>query len=109
MSEFTLAESASNTTTSLLRTVCHPDDSVILGSWLHETDNSFIEEQLQSNSASGSGALEHDSCYLYRPHMSDGSSPGPLPLGVAVIDASLVLFGKMFPLVANKHRLKVSF
>ncbi|MCL4124784.1 UNVERIFIED_CONTAM: hypothetical protein GTU68_043849 [Idotea baltica] len=105
VSEFTLAESASNTTTSLLRMVCHADDSVILGSWLHETDHKYIEEQ--QNSASGSGALEHDACYLYRPFSEVDSPPGPLPLGVAVIDASVTLFGKMFPLVANKHRLKM--
>lgn len=30
--------------------------------------------------------------------------PGPLPLGVAVIDASIVLFGRAFPNVAQKHR-----
>ncbi|KAB7498931.1 HEAT repeat-containing protein 5B [Armadillidium nasatum] len=107
VSEFTLAESAASTTTSLLRTVCHSDDSVILGSWLHETDQKYIEEQLQPNSASGSGALEHDVCYLYRPFNETENAPGPLPLGVAVIDASVTLFGKMFPLVANKHRLKM--
>lgn len=33
--------------------------------------------------------------------------PGPLPLGVAVIDASVVLFGCIFPRVANKHRLQM--
>ena len=30
--------------------------------------------------------------------------PGPLPLGVAVIDASIMLFGKVFHLVSHKHR-----
>ncbi|CAL4124932.1 unnamed protein product, partial [Meganyctiphanes norvegica] len=107
VSEFTLAESGANTTTSLLRYACHADDSVILGTWLHETDHKTIEDQLQPNSASGSGALEHDSTYLYRPLAEGTTLPGPLPLGVAVIDASLVLFGQMFPLVANKHRLKM--
>lgn len=33
--------------------------------------------------------------------------PGPLPLGVAVIDASVILFGCVFPRVANKHRLQM--
>jgi len=33
--------------------------------------------------------------------------PGPLPLGVAVIDHSVFLFGLIFPRVANKHRLQV--
>ncbi|XP_076062392.1 HEAT repeat-containing protein 5B isoform X2 [Oratosquilla oratoria] len=107
VSEFTLAESGANTTTSLMRSMCHADDSVILGSWLHETDHKSIEDQLQPNSASGSGALEHDSTFLYRPLPDGVVIPGPLPLGVAVIDASVVLFGQMFPLVASKHRLKM--
>ncbi|XP_063873685.1 HEAT repeat-containing protein 5B-like [Scylla paramamosain] len=107
VSEFTLAESGANTTTSLLRSMCHADDSVILGTWLHHTHHKAIEDQLQPNSASGSGALEHDPTYLYRPLPEGEAIAGPLPLGVAVIDASVVLFGQMFPLVANKHRLKM--
>ena len=30
--------------------------------------------------------------------------PGPLPLGVAVIDTAIMLFGQAFPSVALKHR-----
>ncbi|XP_058806084.1 HEAT repeat-containing protein 5B isoform X2 [Phymastichus coffea] len=118
VSEFTLADNSGNTTTSLLRTVCHANDSVILGTWLQETDHRTIEDQmepnrradvehLQPNSAAGSGALEHNSCCLYRPIPSDESLPGPLPLGVAVIDMSVSLFGQIFPRVANKHRLQM--
>ncbi|XP_014227190.1 HEAT repeat-containing protein 5B isoform X3 [Trichogramma pretiosum] len=129
VSEFTLSDSPGNTTTSLLRTVCHANDSVILGTWLQETDHRTIEDQLQPNSAAGSGALEHNSCCLYRPipavsyrrndypasvsgrfsyeTFQDESLPGPLPLGVAVIDMSASLFGQIFPRVANKHRLQM--
>lgn len=63
--------------------------------------------QLQPNSAAGSGALEHDSCCLYRPVLRSDQCPGPLPLGVAVIDMSVTLFGLIFPKVANKHRLQI--
>ncbi|XP_046742187.1 HEAT repeat-containing protein 5B isoform X2 [Diprion similis] len=118
VSEFTLTENPGNTTTSLLRIVCHADDSVILGTWLQETDHRTIEDQmepnrradsehLQPNSAAGSGALEHDSCCLYRPVPTGEIVPGPLPLGVAVIDMSVSLFGQIFPRVANKHRLQM--
>lgn len=61
--------------------------------------------QLQTNSAAGSGALEHDHCCLYRPLVKSEIYPGPLPLGVAVIDMSIVLFGQVFPRSANKHRI----
>ena len=33
--------------------------------------------------------------------------PGPLPLGVAVIDSSVKLYGVVFPHVAHKHRFQM--
>lgn len=44
--EFTLTENLANTTTSQLRAVCHANDSVILGTWLQETDHRTIEDQV---------------------------------------------------------------
>ncbi|XP_067647134.1 HEAT repeat-containing protein 5B isoform X3 [Eurosta solidaginis] len=125
VAEFTLSENPANTTNSLLRALCHGDDSIILGTWLQETDHRTIEDQLQPNSAAGSGALEHDPCCLYRPPITGlvgtaaiaavintqanklDQCPGPLPLGVAVIDMSVTLYGLIFPKVANKHRLQM--
>ena len=52
VAEFTLAENPAMTTTSLLRTVCHKDDSILLGSWLQETDHKFVEEQVCKTSSS---------------------------------------------------------
>jgi hypothetical protein len=46
VSEFTLTDNPGNTTTSLLRVVCHANDSVILGTWLQETDHRTIEDQV---------------------------------------------------------------
>ena len=46
VSEFTLTENPANTTTSLLRTICHSDDSIILGTWLQETEHRTIEDQV---------------------------------------------------------------
>lgn len=47
VAEFTLAENPANTTTSLLRNLCHSDDSIILGTWLQETDHRNIEDQVR--------------------------------------------------------------
>ncbi|XP_054715706.1 HEAT repeat-containing protein 5B-like [Uloborus diversus] len=118
VAEFTLTENPANTTTSLLRSLCHINDSIILGFWLQETDHKAIEDQmepnrrldrdnLQPNSASGSGALEHDHTALYKVLKKEKFIPDPLPLGVAVIDMSVVLFGLVFPVVAFKHRLQM--
>lgn len=51
--------------------------------------------------------MEHDQCSLYRPLSKLCTYPGPLPLGVAVIDTSVTLFGLIFPRVANKHRIQM--
>uniref|UniRef100_A0A8C5ETH7 HEAT repeat-containing protein 5B n=1 Tax=Gouania willdenowi TaxID=441366 RepID=A0A8C5ETH7_GOUWI len=107
VAEFTLTENSANTTTSLLRSLCHYDDSVLMGSWLQETDHKSIEDQLQPNSASGSGALEHDPSSIYLRVPVGEAIPGPLPLGVSVIDASVALFGVVFPHVSFKHRLQM--
>lgn len=47
VSEFTLTENPANTTNSLLRELCHSDDSIILGSWLQEIDHKTIEDQVK--------------------------------------------------------------
>ncbi|XP_063047572.1 HEAT repeat-containing protein 5B isoform X2 [Engraulis encrasicolus] len=107
VAEFTLTDNSANTTTSLLRSLCHYDDSVLMGSWLQETDHKSIEDQLQPNSASGSGALEHDPSSIYLRIPVGEVIPGPLPLGVSVIDASVALFGVVFPHVSFKHRLQM--
>ncbi|XP_072169312.1 HEAT repeat-containing protein 5B-like [Diadema setosum] len=107
VAEFTLTDNPANTTTSLLRSLCHENDSIILGSWIQDTDHKSVELQLQPNSASGSGALEHDPSSLYWDITDEDEVPGPLPLGVAVIDGSVALFGVVFPHVADKHRNKI--
>ena len=66
-----------------------------------------MEEQLQPNSAAGSGALEHDPLCVFMNRNRGMTTPGPLPLGVAVIDSAVLLFGRTFPAVANKHRLQL--
>lgn len=46
VSEFTLTDNPANTTTSLLRALCHADDSIILATWFQETDHRTIEDQV---------------------------------------------------------------
>ena len=104
VTEFTLADNLASTTTSLLRSMCHHDDSILLGSWLEDTDQQSVEEQLQTNSAAGSGTPEHDPNSVYMTDRPGTNPPDPLPLGVAVIDAAVLLFGKAFPSVSSKHR-----
>uniref|UniRef100_A0A672YQH3 HEAT repeat-containing protein 5B n=1 Tax=Sphaeramia orbicularis TaxID=375764 RepID=A0A672YQH3_9TELE len=107
VAEFTLTDNSANTTTSLLRSLCHYDDSVLMGSWLQETDHKSIEDQVGLSIASGSGALEHDPSSIYLRVPVGEAIPGPLPLGVSVIDASVALFGVVFPHVGFPPRLQM--
>jgi hypothetical protein len=103
---------------------------ISLGIWPQET-----QEQLHPHSTTGFGAFEHDETYLYRRDTSltsfnlanylfssssnDNSSnmncssptelkiPEPLPLNIAVIDASIRLYSRIFTRISNKHRLKL--
>ncbi|XP_016411346.1 HEAT repeat-containing protein 5B [Sinocyclocheilus rhinocerous] len=75
--------------------------------WRNVFPRSQKELELQPNSASGSGALEHDPSSIYLRVPAVEAVPGPLPLGVSVIDASVALFGVVFPHVSFKHRLQM--
>ena len=116
-------DSTSPTSTSLLASVCHQDDLLLLGGEIPDKLETFLEEQLQPLSAAGSIALEHDPCWLYRRTQPDLSFPdiepsgvggkdcdvtaAPLPLGVSVVDQSILVFGKVFPRAASKHRHQI--
>lgn len=51
VSEFTLTDNPANTTNSLLRDLCHAEDSIILGAWLEEMEHKNIEDQVGKISA----------------------------------------------------------
>ena len=51
-----------------------------------------LEELLLPNSTM---AIEHDLTSLYRPLKEGNPQPGPMPLGIAVVDASIIVFGML--------------
>jgi hypothetical protein len=69
VAEFTLADQQqSSTVTSMLRSICHTNESILFSNstLTQDYDYKLIEDQLQQFSASGSEALEHDITYLYQ-------------------------------------------
>ncbi|XP_008187609.1 HEAT repeat-containing protein 5B isoform X4 [Acyrthosiphon pisum] len=119
VSEFTLAENPANTVTSKLRYVCKNEEGILLGICpVQHSHHQTIEDQVDcsrkveydyliQNNAIGSGALDNDPRYLYLSVSKDDNIPSPLPLEVSVIDASVTLFGLIFPRVTNKHRIQM--
>ena len=107
VAEFTMADqSNSSLVTSMLRSVCHSNDAILFSGTLHHVEYKAIEDQLAPFSASGCETFEHDLTYLYQASASNDFQSA-LPLGVAVIDASIRLFGQIYPKCPNKHRLQI--
>ena len=72
-----------------------------------DEEDSIEEQILLMPAAYGAGAIEHDITSLYRPLMSGELQPGPFPLGVTVVDASIAVFGLVFPRAAHKHKFQM--
>ncbi|KAJ1103115.1 hypothetical protein NDU88_000543 [Pleurodeles waltl] len=90
--------------TSLLPSLCHQDDLLLMGSLLQETDHGFIEEQLRLGSGMPAGSLEYDPYSIYDRLAEGDSVPKPLPPSLAVIRAAASLFGVMFSHMPESQR-----
>ena len=72
-----------------------------------DEEDSIEEQILLMPAAFGAGAIEHDVTSLYRPLLGGELQPGPFPLGVTVVDASIAVFGLVFPRAAHKHKFQM--
>lgn len=68
MAELTLTDNPNPITTSLLRQVCHHDDTIILGAWLQDTDYKAIEDQVSNLTFFYFELLRHSSPISTSPH-----------------------------------------
>ncbi|KAL2098993.1 hypothetical protein ACEWY4_005473 [Coilia grayii] len=84
----------------LLPPLCHPTDLTLTGSTAHDTDQRYIEEQLQSGSL-GIGTLEYDPFTIFQ---SSQQVPAPVPAATTLTNATVQLFGVIFPQLATPHR-----
>eukprot|EP00039_Didymoeca_costata_P007296 m.98322 g.98322 ORF g.98322 m.98322 type:complete len:1851 (+) comp13631_c1_seq1:176-5728(+) len=99
VADFTLVDGSTNTC-SLLRSLCHEDDGILLGESSEEKDESFIEDMLED--ISGLRTIGNDPSQLWRPGKTNIRQ---LPAHVEVVDNSILLFGTIFPCLGSmKHR-----
>jgi len=106
VSEITMSDSLNGpNATSLLSDLLTPTERILLGSESVDDLNNIIEGQLGSNTAVGASTLEHDSTYLFR--TKSDLEHHPLPITTALIDASIIVFGRIYPRVANKHKFQM--
>jgi hypothetical protein len=102
VADFTLVDASTReNVTSLLRSMCHQGDGILLGDSTQEKDEKAIESQLES--PHGAGCLENCPSVISMP--SSRYTNQPLPIPIELIDSAVLLFGKIYPcLPSQKHR-----
>ncbi|XP_035264148.1 HEAT repeat-containing protein 5A isoform X10 [Anguilla anguilla] len=88
----------------LLPPLCHPGHTSLLGPALQDTDQCFIEEQLQHVGSVGGGSLENDPFSICQKSLD---VPVPVPIAAAVTVATVQLFGVVFPHIIVAQRAHV--
>uniref|UniRef100_A0A4W3GT71 HEAT repeat-containing protein 5A n=1 Tax=Callorhinchus milii TaxID=7868 RepID=A0A4W3GT71_CALMI len=107
IAELTLADNQMFAAAFLLPSLCHQDDSLLLGAWLQETDHRFIEEQLKFGGILGGGSLEHDPFSIFERLVDGELIPVPLPPVLSMVRAAVDLFGVIFPCIDVNHRAQI--
>jgi HEAT repeat-containing protein 5 len=97
VAEFTLTDSQLNTFTSILKQTCNINDYSLIESDFKSTD--YLIDSAYS--------LEHDITCLYNKENQKNSLQGSLPLGINVLDSSIILYGQIYARISNKYRLQM--
>ncbi|XP_056402001.1 HEAT repeat-containing protein 5A isoform X2 [Hyla sarda] len=91
----------------LLPSLCHPDDLILLGPSLQESDHRAIEEQFLLSNGIPGGSLEYDPHAIYHMPSEGESVPTPLPPAFTVIQAAASLFGVMLSNMPESQRTQI--
>ncbi|MGH0172346.1 UNVERIFIED_CONTAM: hypothetical protein FKN15_063175 [Acipenser sinensis] len=107
VTDLTSPENLVSAASFLLPALCHPDDVLLLGPALQETDHRFIEEQLQQGGSTGGGSLEYDPFAICEKVSEVAIVPTPLSPAPSVIIAAVGLFGVVFPHISAQQRAQI--
>lgn len=107
VTDLTSPENLVSAASFLLPALCHPDDVLLLGPALQETDHRFIEEQLQQGGSTGGGSLEYDPFAICEKVSEVDIVPTPLSPAPSVIIAAVGLFGVVFPHISAQQRAQI--
>ncbi|KAM4662617.1 HEAT repeat-containing protein 5A [Discoglossus pictus] len=91
----------------LLPSLCHPEDLVLLGTFLQQSGHRAVEEQLLLGSGTPSRCLENDPHFIYQMPSPGESVPSPLPLAFNVIQAAASLFGILLSHMPESQRTQI--
>ncbi|VDM38431.1 unnamed protein product [Toxocara canis] len=122
VADMTLSDNGQSTaSTSHLAALCPGVAESLLGAWLMDTDQSFIEHEarlstlfifthLMHHSQNGiCGSVENDPLCLIESSMEEEHWwPEPLSPTTAVIDAAITVYGRLYPLVPSKYKMQMT-
>ncbi|XP_044127665.1 HEAT repeat-containing protein 5A [Bufo gargarizans] len=91
----------------LLPSLCHPDDLILLGPLLQESDHRAIEEEFLLSNGIPGGSLEYDPHAIYHMPSEGESVPSPLPPAFTVIQAAASLFGVLLSNMPESQRTQI--
>ncbi|KHJ86418.1 hypothetical protein OESDEN_13836 [Oesophagostomum dentatum] len=111
VAEVTLSDDqGSQLMTAVAGQLCSGAEHTLLAPWSGgATDQALVEDQLQTLSHMGSGALENDSTCLISGSAKDVHNlwPEPDTPQAACLDAAILAFGRVFPMIPDRQKLQI--
>uniref|UniRef100_A0AC34Q6C8 HEAT repeat-containing protein 5B n=1 Tax=Panagrolaimus sp. JU765 TaxID=591449 RepID=A0AC34Q6C8_9BILA len=110
VADFSLSDNPqSSTCSSIISKLCSSTDTVFLSGWVRNTTQSELEEELYLSHLPNDKTFENDPLVLINSSVVDGYNwPEPLPVNVSSIDASILMFGRIYPLASPKQKLQLT-
>ncbi|EYB85149.1 hypothetical protein Y032_0303g1878 [Ancylostoma ceylanicum] len=112
VAEITLSDDqGSQMMTTVAGLLCSGAEHTLLAPWSGgATDQALVEDQLQTLSHMGSGALENDSTCLISGSAKDVHNlwPEPDTPQAACLDAAMLAYGRVFPMIPDRQKLQIT-
>ncbi|VDN83942.1 unnamed protein product, partial [Brugia pahangi] len=110
VADLTLSDNGQSTaTTSLLSSLCPGVDKSLLGAWLNDTDQVFIELEMHPSQNIICGTIDNDPLCIIKVTIDDALWwPEPLCHTVTVINEAISVYGRIYPFVPSKHQLQMA-
>ncbi|CAG9536111.1 unnamed protein product [Cercopithifilaria johnstoni] len=110
VADLTLSDNGQSTaTTSILSSLCPGVDKSLLGAWLNDTDQAFIELEMHSSQNFVCGTIDNDPLCIVKVAIDDALWwPEPLCHDVIVINRAISLYGRIYPFAPSKHQLQMA-
>ncbi|GMR59554.1 hypothetical protein PMAYCL1PPCAC_29749 [Pristionchus mayeri] len=109
IADITLSDNVQSAQATSLAASLAGSSLFVLAPWHDSCDEAVLENVLNGTATTGGGTIENDVAQLIS---GDASSSGPPPdpqlASVASLDGAIAIYGKIFPLLPNKHRLQIT-